>query len=420
MKSFVDSRKFVRQFAEEMSMRYLLFKFISITGAMLIGFWLPLRLLGFRLHDGFDIACQIYVLITACANLALHRKSGNRLGLALDAPSLLPWAWIGSAAGVPAVACAFFLMLRHVLRVKAFLDDFGTLRPIVYRLVPLVLMLPILVHFSACGWIALGSGSSGDEGSHFLQYARAFYWAFTTLTTVGYGDIVALTPPQMFYACGVQLIGVGVFGFILSNIASLLSRADAAREHHMDNLDRIETFMHSHTIGTELRGKVRAYYNYLWRHKKGYSDRSLLDGLPAKMQSELFVAINRAIIEKVPLFRDAEPEMIEELMNELEPRVFVPGERIFKIDDPGDALYFIQDGAVEIIGRDGSTIVVLREGAFFGEVALTSAQSRNATAQAMGFCDAYLLHRAAFDRVIQAHPHFREHIESAVAHRKNT
>jgi len=394
-------------------------RFISVVGALAVGIWLPLRFVGFVSSSWVDVAFQFLAFFVAGVNVFLGRRHGSTVfGRVLDAICLLPLVWLGSVANFPWLALLNLALVRHVFRVKAFLDEFGALRPIVYRLVPLVVMLPLLVHFSACGWIALGGGSGGTDGSAWIQYARAFYWSFTTLTTVGYGDIVAVTPSQMFFACGVQLIGVGVFGFILSNIASLLSRADAAREHHMDNLDKIETFMRSHAISPKLSEKVRGYYHYLWRHKKGYSDRSLLDGLPAKIQSELFVAINRTMIEKVPLFRDATPEMIEELMNELEPRIFVPGERIFKIDEPGDALYFIQDGSVEIVARDGSVIVVLREGAFFGEMALTSAQPRNATAQSVGFCDVYMLHRSVFDRVLAAHPSFRAHIEKTVAERQ--
>jgi hypothetical protein len=436
----MKERKFETCFADEWNgvfmragslNRLQILKAISIAGAIGVGLWLPFRLIGFVTSIPQEIAFDLFVLLVSSANLILifeeSVESANvvsnwfRFSVLLDLACLTPVALSLLALNGYAPSGALvinFLLVRHVRRIKSFLDDFGSLQPTTYRLVPLVAMLPLLVHFAASGWIALGSGSAGVDADHFLAYSKAFYWAFSTLTTVGYGDIVAITPPQMFFACTIQLIGVGVFGYILSNVASLLSRSDAAREHHMDNLDRIETFMKIHTIPSPLRLKIRDYYHYLWKNKKGYQDRSLLDGLPAKIQSELFVHINRAIIEKVPLFRGASENMIEDLMNELEPRIFVPDERVFRIDEPGDALFFIQSGEIDIVGRDGKTIVVLREGSFFGEMALISAQPRNATAVANGFCDLYVLHRTAFDRATAAYPEFREHMESTVNERR--
>ena len=317
----------------------------------------------------------------------------------------------------PWILVVNLLAVRHVREIKPFLDHFDSLQPITYRLVPILASLPVLIHTIACGWVALGSGSMGPDGDKVLEYVKAMYWTFTTLTTVGYGDVVAKTIPQMIYSCGVQVVGVGVFGYILSNMASLLSRQDAARDHHMDNLDKIETFMRTHYIPTDLRGKVRAYYHYLWTNKKGYQDNALLESLPNKIQSELFFYINRSIIEKVPFLKGANQELIEDLMNQLEPRIYVPGEKVFRHGETGDALYFIHSGEVEILLPDQTLVATLREGAFFGEMALLSNKPRNATARTNSFCDVYLLRKSDFERTMSHYPEFRHHLEEVTRER---
>ena len=406
-------------------------RLLSVASAFLVGFWLPLRLIGYVPSFTVEVAFDLVVSMVAAINVYLHFhqrgkswKNGRdwlSVGLALDLVCLLPLSLIALALFDYQDNWLLLLNLltaRHIRQIKLFLDDFDSLQPIVYRIVPLVMMVPIIVHLAACGWIALGSGTAGADPDKALEYTRAMYWAFTTLSTVGYGDISAKTIPQMIFACGIQLVGVAVFGYILSNVASLLSRSDAAREHHMDNLDKIETFMKNHYIPTDLKAKIRAYYHYLWTKKKGYHDDSLLEGLPAKIQSELFFHINKSIIEKVSFLKGAEAELIEDLMNELEPRIFVPGERIFRIDEPGDALYLIHSGEVDILTRENSKIVSLSEGAFFGEMALLTNQNRMATAKASSFCDVYLLHREAFERVTNAYPEFKSHLEHVVASRR--
>lgn len=403
----------------------------SIIGAFLVGIWLPVRLLGFAPSVTQEMLSNVLIATVSFINLVHYfaekhldprrLRSWLNVGVILDALCFLPLSFIAYTLFDVTLPWILFLNLttiRHINHIRAFLDGFPSLKPLTYRLAPLAVFLPLLVHLVACGWIALGSGTIGPDADHLTTYVRAVYWTFTTLTTVGYGDIAAKTIPQMLYCCGVQVAGVGVFGFILSNVAGIVARSDAAREHHMDNLDKIETFMNIHNTPIELRTKVRTYYHYIWRSKKGYQERTLLDGLPAKIQSELIMHINQPIIEKVPFLRGADQDLLSELMNELEPRVFVPGEKVFKVDDHGDSLYFIQSGAVEIVTRDGNVVATLGDGSFFGEMALVSEKPRTATVRATTFCDAYLLHKEAFDRVSTAYPEFRKHLVEVMENRK--
>jgi hypothetical protein len=403
----------------------------SIISAILIGLWTPIRMIGYRPHTNLEVALDLLVSVISIVNIYLHFKDKKKnprdfkswlsIGLLLDVVCVLPFALIEySVLGSTGEISLFINLIcaRHIFRIKSFLEDFDSLQPIYYRLIPLIFTMPILVHFIACGWITLGSGTAGPDDDKIFEYVKALYWTFTTLTTVGYGDIVPKTAAQMLFAGGAQIIGVAIFGYVLSNVASLLSRMDAAREHHMDNLDRVETFMRMHAIPDTLRLKTRAYYKYMWEHHKGYQDNTLIEDLPHKIQSELFFHINQMIIEKVPFLKGASRELLEDLMNELEPRVFVPGEKIFKAGDPGDALYFIQNGSVQILDPKGNPIASLHEGAFFGEMALLSERPRSAMAVALGFCDIYLLHKASFNRVVEAYPEFRHHIEEVMIARK--
>lgn len=407
-------------------------RLVSIAGCFLVGIWLPVRMIGYVPSMSLEVCFDLLISIVSAANIYLnlqeqkklpeHEKPpfSTRLGLFLDVICLLPlsfFAFYFFSSSVESILFLNLLCVRHVRKIKPFLDQFASLQPITYRLVPVALFMPLIVHLIACGWIALGSGSAGANPDKYLEYVKAIYWAFTTLTTVGYGDITAQTPGQMLFACGVQVLGVGVFGFILSNVASLLSRSDAAREHHMDNLDKIETFMRSHYIPGDLRSEVRSYYHYLWTNKKGYLDDSLLEGLPAKIQSDLWFHINQSIITKVPFLRGASQELLEDLMNQLKPRVFIPGERIFRVDEPGDALYFVHSGQVQVLSRENAPIANLGEGAFFGEMALISDKPRSATVRALTYCDLYVLERESFERVTKAYPHFRDHLLEVVSKR---
>ena len=100
--------------------------------------------------------------------------------------------------------------------------------------------------------------------------------------------------------------------------------------------------MRGNDVPASLRTRVREYYRYLWRSRKGWDVTSILADLPPKLRVEIGLCLNAEIIEKVPMLKGAEPRLLEELVLELQPRVVIPGEEIFRAGEPGDAMYFIQ------------------------------------------------------------------------------
>lgn len=68
-------------------------------------------------------------------------------------------------------------------------------------------------------------------------------------------------------------------------------------------------------------------------------------------------------------------------------RLYRENEVIFKQGDVGNTMYIVQVGEVEIIQRKGSNefcLAALREGDFFGEMAIFGYPIRQATARATG------------------------------------
>jgi voltage-gated potassium channel len=221
----------------------------------------------------------------------------------------------------------------------------------------------------------------------------------------------------MMFASGTQVVGVAVFGYVLSNVASLLARLDASREHHMNLLDKVEAYMRHNHLPPKLRSGVRAYFKYMWKTHQGYDDNEVLGILPNKLKAEIALYINREIIEKVPLLKGASPELLEEILMELKPQVCVPSEKVFHAGEPGDAMYFIHSGNVDIATKEGKVLASLKSGAFFGEMALILDSPRSATARATTYTDLFVLYKEAFNKVVSRHPDFAAHVQKIVEER---
>ena len=71
----------------------------------------------------------------------------------------------------------------------------------------------------------------------------ALWWGVTTLTTVGYGDVVPVTPEGRIAAAVLMLLGISLFSAITATITSYIleSRhaADASGPSLGDELDRL-------------------------------------------------------------------------------------------------------------------------------------------------------------------------------------
>jgi voltage-gated potassium channel len=77
-------------------------------------------------------------------------------------------------------------------------------------------MLVLLLGSSAIAFIEPGAAGSNIESG-----GDAFWWAFTTITTVGYGDRFPVTTEGRFVGILTMAVGIGIFGVLTSYLSSL-------------------------------------------------------------------------------------------------------------------------------------------------------------------------------------------------------
>jgi voltage-gated potassium channel len=72
-------------------------------------------------------------------------------------------------------------------------------------------------------------------------FGDALWWAVTTVTTVGYGDVVPESTTGRFVGAALMLTGLGLIPIITSVVVSILvsQRTRETREAEMRNLDKI-------------------------------------------------------------------------------------------------------------------------------------------------------------------------------------
>src|SRR5882757_8842738 len=91
--------------------------------------------------------------------------------------------------------------------------------------------------------------------------------------------------------------------------------------------------------------------------------------------------------------------------HEPNPLRLASGEVLFKAGDPGDAMFILLEGALDILA-DGHPVEQAKRGAIIGEMALIDQSPRSGTVVAREASVLAKLDTARFQRLIQQNPFF--------------
>jgi CRP/FNR family cyclic AMP-dependent transcriptional regulator len=126
--------------------------------------------------------------------------------------------------------------------------------------------------------------------------------------------------------------------------------------------------------------------------------------------------LDAAFFRKIFLFQDLEENEIHQVLSHTGPRNFSSGDIIIQEGDPGNSLFIMQSGEVEITKQltlvlDEDTPkerVFIRlnaeNGVYFGEMALLENETRSATVTALTDCSLLELHQKDFLDLIERNP----------------
>ena len=110
------------------------------------------------------------------------------------------------------------------------------------KLITVLISVLFIVHFVACLWYAIAELNNFEADTWVarldlnyestpVKYSSAMYWAFQTLTTVGYGDVRAVRNDERIIAIIWMVFGVGFYAYIIGYIQTILNEIDVRAYH---------------------------------------------------------------------------------------------------------------------------------------------------------------------------------------------
>ena len=100
------------------------------------------------------------------------------------------------------------------------------------------------------------------------------YFAFTSLSTVGFGDYNPRSNIERLVCAFILLFGVAIFSYIMGNFISILDQYQKFNEEleDGDNLNKffgtMRHFNNQNPIDYELKSEIELFFDYKWTHDK--------------------------------------------------------------------------------------------------------------------------------------------------------
>ena len=260
-----------------------------------------------------------------------------------------------------------------------------------------------------------------NDTTDLANFVMSIYWGMATITSAGFGDIIAVKTDEKVVAILFMLAGTLLFGFIVGSITSNITNSDTTWFVYVQRVRAIMNFMQDTNVSQTLRDKVWKYYNFLFESKHGVEDKMVRRGLPKHMQGDISMKIAQEFLDKLNLFRGAPYSFYRALAVEVEPSFYLPGQSIVRKGKSCDFIYYIRRGKAAIMSpEDESTEVkVLNEGEIIGEMTLVYSYERIANILALTNCETLRISREKLNRVLVFFPKVRQNMKDIAKSRVN-
>ncbi|GFS36453.1 cyclic nucleotide-gated cation channel beta-1 [Nephila pilipes] len=331
----------------------------------------------------------------------------------LDLLSLLPLDLLYFIYGINPL-----FRLPRFLKVQTFWEFFNrvdavTKTPYVIRIIRTLMYMMYLIHLNACAYYAMSTWEGIGSNRWVFQgdgnaYIRCFYFATKTATSIGKNPKPENEIEYIFMTIS-WLMGVFIFAFLVGQIRDIVATATQSRTQYRQLMDQTVMYMRNLNLPDELQRRVRMWLNHNWEQQKTFNVGKILDTLPRKMKTDVAINVHYKTLVKVQLFKDCDKALLRDLVLQLRPVLFLPGDYICRKGEVGKEMYIVNKGIVEVLGGENGDVVLatLTKGSVFGEISLLGipgCNRRTADVRSKGFSNLFVLSKDDLWEALKNYP----------------
>lgn len=180
---------------------------------------------------------------------------------------------------------------------------------------------------------------------------------------------------------------------------------------NLEMKNQLQDFMSTRKLPINTQNRLVSFYKY--RYQDGYFREHIITStLSDRLRKEINIHCSRRLIDSVIAFNDLPPNVLGDILENLQEETFLPNDIIMKAGSTATCMYFLAKGTVAVYTANGSEISHLQDGAYFGEIAmLMKDNKRITTVIALEICQVYKLSKRDFSRSFSTNPALYTKIE---------
>ena len=287
-------------------------------------------------------------------------------------------------------------------------SSFGALAA---KVMSIIMSSFLIAHLLACfmavsgdGWLRTYSPRHGDddpasEWSWRRQYLAAIYWAFTTMTTVGFGDITPAGDMERIFAIFGMLMGVSFYSYIIASVSSMVSSVDSKNAVYFEKMDQLASWMEHYNIEPALKRRVRRFFKQFYTDHSAIEDEYIMEKLSPSLQEAISIYLLHDFVLEHSLFTDLPEGSLWKVMLIVRSCTFDVGARIVEAGDANVSLFIFKGGTCyrDFEDEQKTPNEKLEEGCSFGELCLLGCSNESdITVVAEAKSDFFYIRRDAF------------------------
>uniref|UniRef100_A0A8C7UE96 Potassium channel, voltage gated eag related subfamily H, member 7 n=1 Tax=Oncorhynchus mykiss TaxID=8022 RepID=A0A8C7UE96_ONCMY len=372
------------------------------------------------------------------AKIAIHYFKGWFL---IDMVAAIPFDLLIFGSGSEETTTLIGLLktarLLRLVRVARKLDRYSEYGAAVLML--LMCIFALIAHWLACIWYAIGNvekpylehkigwldnlGVSIGKRYNYSdpssgpsikdKYVTALYFTFSSLTSVGFGNVSPNTNSEKIFSICVMLIGSLMYASIFGNVSAIIQRLYSGTARYHLQMLRVKEFIRFHQIPNPLRQRLEEYFQHAWNYTNGIDMNMVLKGFPECLQADICLHLNASLLQGCKAFQGATKGCLRALAMRFKTTHSPPGDTLVHCGDVLTALYFLSRGSIEILKED-IVVAILGKNDIFGEMIHLYAKpgKANADVRALSYCDLHTIQREEILEVLDMYPEFADYFLS--------
>ena len=204
-----------------------------------------------------------------------------------------------------------------------------------------------LAYKSYPNWL---SYTNNIDSVFYSKYITSLYFMITTMTTVGYGDIICISFIERIYHMLLLVIGTLLYTFIVSKIGNYLG--DQSREQiKLDqDLNILESIRISYPeMPYKLYSKIQSHLIFTSKKRKTSGISFLINGVPEAIKKDLLFKIYSKVIRGFTIFKQVNnSNFIHQVLTSFIPIVSRKEEIIIMEGEFVENIAFVKDGLLTL------------------------------------------------------------------------